>query len=347
MYAESTSSPCHSWETVRCELLLTPICDLGLTIAGSPLEPFVRRLERDFTAKKLVFRPEVYLTDSWGCPDRVPMIGIPFYLADRRLARIEQEQTGEIEDDLMTMMLLRHEAGHAVNYAYRLWKRPEWVEHFGPFSKPYRETFSAAPLSRKCVRHLYSGPYGRTYAQKHPDEDFAETFAVWLTPRSAWRTKYRYWPALKKLEYVDRLMREIRGRRPRPSRGKALHPVEEMTIPLAEHYGQRAERFRAAAQGFVDARLRLAFPPVRGDGDSLLSARELLRRRRADLLERMLRWSSLEAADAEAILVKLEERAGALRLKLPRHREDEKLLDIATMAAALAVEFAYCGRLMG
>ena len=243
MTEEQSASPFNSWETVRCELLHTRVCDLGLKIEGSPLEPFTERLYSEFAAKGLVFRPTFYLTDSWGCPDRVPIVGLPFYLADKRLARIEEEQTGEIETDQITMMLVRHEAGHTISYAYRLWNDPEWVETFGPFSKPYREVFHPQPLSREFVRHVHASQYGRTYAQKHPDEDFAETFAVWLTPRSAWRKKYRFWPALKKLQYVDSLMKRIGGRAPRKSRGKPLYPVEEMMIPLAEHYGQRAERF--------------------------------------------------------------------------------------------------------
>ena len=338
-------SPFNSWETVRCELLHTRVCDLGLKIEGSPLEPYTTRLEREFAAKGIEFRPSFYLTDCWGCPDRVPVIGIPFYLADKRLARIEEEQNGEIEDEAMAMMLLRHEAGHTVSYAYRLWKDPAWAEVFGPFSKPYREVFHPQPQSRDFVRHVHVSQYGRTYAQKHPDEDFAETFAVWLTPRSAWRKRYRYWPALKKLKYVDALMRRIAHRKPRKTSGKLLNPVEEIIMPLAEHYGQRAERFRAAAQGFVDDKLRIVFP--RMIGNSAMAARDLLRKYHNDLLERLVRWSSLDANDAEAILVKLEDRAGALRLRLPRRQEDEKLLDMAAMATALAVEFAYCGRLMG
>jgi hypothetical protein len=343
--AAPTPSLFNSWETVRCELLHTRVCDLGLKIEGSPLEPFTERLHREFAAKGLTFRPSFYLTDAWGCPDRVPVIGIPFYLADKRLARIEEEQTAEIEDDPMTMMLLRHEAGHTISYAYRLWKDPAWAEVFGPFSKPYREKFHPQPLSREFVRHIHVNQYGRTYAQKHPDEDFAETFAIWLTPRSAWRKRYRYWPALKKLEYVDALMRQIRNKPPRCRSIKLLYPVEEMTMPLAEHYGQRAERFRAAARGFVDDKLRTVFP--RMVGNSAIPARDLLRKNHKNLLERLVRWSTLDENDADAILAKLEDRAGALRLKLPRRQKDEKLLDVAAMATALAVEFAYCGRLMG
>ena len=185
----------NSWETVRYELLNSRICDLGLQIEGSPVEPFVGRLHRELEKKGFDFLPECYLTDSWGCPDGVPIIGIPFYLADKRLLRIEEEQTGVIENDQFIMMLLRHEAGHAINYAYRVYEDPTWGETFGRFSKPYRDSFRPNPFSRQFVRHIVHHQYGRTYAQKHPDEDFAETFAVWLTPRSNWRRHYRHWPA--------------------------------------------------------------------------------------------------------------------------------------------------------
>ncbi len=345
MAAPRMPSPFNAWETIRCELLNTRVCDLGLKIEGSPVEPFTRRLHREFAAKGIAFRPAFYLTDSWGCPDRVPVIGVPFYLADKRLARIEQEQTGEIEDDQMAMMLLRHEAGHAVNYGYRLWEQTGWAEAFGPFSKPYREAFQPEPSSRQFVRHIFSRPYGRTYAQKHPDEDFAETFAVWLTPRSAWRRKYRAWPALAKLKYVDELLRRIRGHEPLRTGGKLYRPVEQMDLLLAEHYGQRAEQFHAAAQGYVDDRLRAVFPPLRGN--HALPARQLLHRHRDGLLERMVAWSALTLAEARSILDKLEDRADALHLSYRSRETSRKLMDVAAMATGLAMEFAYTGRLLG
>ncbi|HZT79693.1 MAG TPA: putative zinc-binding metallopeptidase, partial [Gemmataceae bacterium] len=293
----------NGWETTRYELLNTRICDLGLQIEGSPVEPFVRRLHRELAAKGLLFQPECYLTDSWGCPDGVPVIGIPFYLADRHLLRIEEEQTGEIEDDQLIMMLLRHEAGHAINYAYRLHRNPEWVEMFGPFSRPYRDAFRPNPFSRHFVRHIVHHQYGPTYAQKHPDEDFAETFAVWLMPRSGWRRRYRNWPALRKLRFVDRVMKQLRGEPPRAGRGPLCTPVEEMDLLLAEHYGQRAERYRAAAQGYVDDKLREVFPPVKGR--TLLRADELLRDHEEEMLRRVTHWSGLEAEEVRPLLAKL------------------------------------------
>jgi hypothetical protein len=335
----------NSWDTVRYELLNSRICDLGLQIAGSPLEPFTDRLHRELARKRLKFRPEFYLTDGWGCPNEVPVIGVPFYLADKRLARIEEEQTGEIEDSPMTMMLLRHEAGHAINYAYRLYAKPEWAEMFGPFSRPYRDSFRPDPFSRQFVRHIVSHQYGRTYAQKHPDEDFAETFAVWLTPRSGWRRRYRNWPALRKLLYVDRLMRGIRSESPRIVRGDLCTPVEKMTMLLAEHYGQRAERYRAAAEGYVDDKLREIFPPIRGR--SRASAGELLRKHEQELLDRIMRWSGLPEEEVHTLLSKLEDRADALSLEYRLPQLTDKLLDVTSLGTSLAMDFAYTGRFTG
>jgi hypothetical protein len=335
----------NGWETIRYELLNCRICDLGLQIEGSPVEPFVHRLYRELAARGVSFRPEVYVTDSWGCPDEVPVIGVPFYLCDKRLARIEEEQTGEVEDAQHIMMLLRHEAGHAVNYAYRLYREPEWGETFGAFTQPYRDRFRPNPFSRSFVRHLVHHQYGRTYAQKHPDEDFAETFAVWLTPRSGWRRRYRNWPALRKLKYVDRLMRSLRGVAPVCTSGRLCTPVEEMDMLLVEHYGQRAERYRAAAQGFVDDKLREVFPAI--SGRTLQSAGDLIRKHRSVLVSRVAHWSDLDEEEVQIILSKLEDRADALDLAFRPSQLSAKILDLTSLATALAMDFAYTGRLTG
>jgi len=345
MSAKSIHSLVQSWDTVRYELLNSRISDLNLRIAGSPIEPFVHRLYQEMETKGFRFKPAVYLTDSWGCPDRYPVIGIPFYLADERLARIEAEQTGEIEDGKRIMALLRHEAGHAVNYAYRLWRRPSWEEIFGRFTRPYRDYFNPDHLSREYVRHISVYPHGRTYAQKHPDEDFAETFAVWLTPRSGWRARYRTWPVMRKLLYVNSLMKEIRRRNPENSRARFLRPVERMNVLLTDHYGKKAERYRRAARGYVDDRLRDVFPPARGQ--QLRSAAGLFRKLHTRLLERVVQWSALNEREAAAILRKLESRSVALKLTYRPRRESERAMDVVSLTVALALDYAYTGRLTG
>lgn len=332
----------NSWETVRFELLNTSICDLGLNIEGSRVEPLVERLYRELESKGVEFKPECYLTDYWGCPDEVPIIGIPFYLADKRLIRIEEEQTGKVETNEQVMMLLRHEAGHALNYAYRAYKDPEWVEVFGPFTRPYRDSFRPNPFSRQYVRHIVHHQYGRTYAQKHPDEDFAETFAVWLTPRSAWRSRYRNWPALGKLQYVDRLMKSLGGEAPVCTRGKLHSPVDTIDMLLAEYYGERADRYREAAPGYVDDKLREIFPGV--GGNHVGGAGDLLRKHRKDLLERVTRWSGLEEREIETLLDKLEDRSDELGLVYRRRQLPAKVMDVTALVTALAMDFAYTGQ---
>lgn len=335
-----------SWSTVRYELLNSQICDLGLKVEGSPIEPVIRQVKGELLAKGIRYQPMFYLSDSWGCPDEVPAVGVPFYLADRRLARIEEEQTGEIEDHRTTLMLLRHEVGHAINYAYRLWEWPGWADVFGKFSKPYRDTFMPDPYSRDFVRHLAHSQYGRNYAQKHPDEDFAETFAVWLTPRSGWKVKYRFWPAIQKLNFVTRMMRTLR-RKPIPvvPEGPLVKPVSALAIQLAEHYGQRAERYRAAAQGYVDDKLSGVFPRVRSK--SQIKGRLLIQRNRQRLAAAISTWSGLEPEEVTTILDKLADRAEQLRLRVPKSKSQEKLLEITSLATSLAKDFAYTGRFTG
>jgi hypothetical protein len=338
MSAKTIRDLVRSWETVRFELLKSRISSLGLAIEGSPLDRFVARLRREMEAKRLRYKPEVYLTDGWGCPDRSPVIGIPFYLADPRLARLEGEQAGDVEDARTIMMLLRHEAGHAVNYAYRLWRRSSWTEIFGPFTKPYRDSFQPDRTSRHYVRHVSAYHYGRTYAQKHPDEDFAETFAVWLTPRSNWRARYRSWPVIRKLIYVDRLMKEIRGTAPETRGGRRLRPVDRMNLTLAEHYGKKAERFRRDARGYVDDSLHDAFPASRGQ--VLRPAAALFKRYHDRLVERVVHWSVLTPAEADALLRKLQARAAALGLNYRPGAEGERLMDVVSLVIALALDYA-------
>ena len=185
-------------------LLGERISRLGLKLEGSPMQGYVADLYRELEAKGLKrFRPPTYFTDEWGCPSEEPIIGIPFYLADANLSRLEKE-FDDLEDVREIRMYLRHEAGHAFNYAYKLFETPEWRERFGPFNRPYRDRYRPIPFHRGFVRHMEGW-----YAQKHPDEDFAETFAVWLTPRSRWRQRYKGWPALDKLRYVDRVAHSL------------------------------------------------------------------------------------------------------------------------------------------
>src|SRR5215208_6799456 len=237
-------------------LLPIPIKQLGLKLEGSPIERYVEQLFKELEAKGLQhFRPAFYLTSEWGCPSEEPVIGVPFYLADKRVGLIESA-INDLENERQIMMYMRHEAGHAFNYAYELYKTDEWREIFGPFRRPYRDHYSYVPFSKNYVRHIAGW-----YAQKHPDEDFAETFAVWLTPRSNWREKYKNWPAMKKLQYVDRICRDLGSKPPVRPLGDTDFTVEDMEETIEEFYRETTrDETKAIAELPLEADLDDIFP---------------------------------------------------------------------------------------
>lgn len=160
-------------------LLDVRMCDLGVTLEESGLEPRLDQLRAELAGHGLEFRPHFWLSEEWFCPDGVPGIAIPFYLAHPRLARLEEKQTLEVEGGTpqWCLRILRHEAGHAIENAFRLRQRRRRQALFGHSSVAYPKFYLPRPYSRNYVVHLDG-----YYAQSHPDEDFAETFAVWLTP---------------------------------------------------------------------------------------------------------------------------------------------------------------------
>jgi hypothetical protein len=214
------------------ELLSRKISELPLKMEGTHLKELIIRLYKELEAAGIAFKPNIYLSDSWGCPNQVPVIGVPFHLADPALCNLLGQMSGiEVENDMTMMMILRHEAGHAFNYAYRLYDKPEWKALFGEFSQPYQDDFQVDPSSTRFVHHLEG-----CYAQKHPDDDFAETFAVWLTPYSDWRTAYAGTPALEKLQCVERAAAEYGAKPPIVTDGRVDMPVDEIKMTLSEWY---------------------------------------------------------------------------------------------------------------
>jgi hypothetical protein len=302
------------------ELLAMRFCDLKLAVERSPLARPVRRLYADLERRGISLRPHVWLSDEWFSPDGVPGIAVPFYLAHPRLEQLERHIMREAEggNTRLLMRILRHEAGHALDNAYRLRRRKRWREAFGPASLPYPARYRARPGSRRYVHHL-----GEWYAQAHPTEDFAETFAVWLTPKSAWRTEYAGWPALHKLKAVEDLVAGVRGVRA-PVRNKTrIEPIEENTRTLAEHYRRRLRRNRQIRRGLADELLRRAFTadPARRRA---LRAATLLRVELAPLTAAVARTLRIERYSVVQVLRMLIERATRLKLYVRGNRRDAR-----------------------
>ena len=300
------------------QLLAMRFCDLKLKIERTPLARNVRRLYRELDKRQIKFRPHVWLSEEWFSPDGVPGIAIPFYLAHPRLERLERRmmrnvEGGSAEDE---MRILRHEAGHAIDTAYRLRRRKRWREVFGPASRPYPDTYKARPGSRRYVQHL-----GEWYAQSHPCEDFAETFAVWLKPNSSWRRTYANWPAFHKLELVDELLEAVRGKRAPVRNREVIEPLRDNARTLADHYRRKLKRYSIYRRTVTDHLLDRIFTDEKSAGRDL-RASTLLRAHRAGLVRSAMRELHAERYSVEQILRMMIERAEKMRLWVRGSRRD-------------------------
>ncbi|OQW96793.1 MAG: hypothetical protein BWK77_03600 [Verrucomicrobia bacterium A1] len=314
-------------------LLRWRVCDLALRIDGSMVERRVARLHAELAGRGFGFLPTCYLTTEWLCPDLVPLIGIPFCLAHPRLVRLEKTMMLEVEGESEgeCMKLLRHECGHAINYAYRLYRRTRWRELFGRMSADYDpHEYYMRPYSRRYVVHLRDN-----YAQAHPDEDFAETFAVWLTPGLDWRARYHDWGALAKLEYVDRLMRSIAGRPPLVTGGPRHFAAARTRATLATYFERKQKEFSKGFIGFYDPALRRLFTDAPTEGRT--RAHRFLAAHRRLLVDTVADWARVPKYAADGLVRRLAQRAEELGLHL-RTADAAAILPVGVCLASLVVE---------
>ena len=311
----------YAWETLSDDQLLSlRFCDLKLVIQGTELEDAIRRLYSELKMRGIRFRPHCWFSQEWFSPDGIPGIAIPFYLAHRRLMRLERRFMREVEGGNRNwlMRILRHEAGHAIDSAYRLRRRSQWRAVFGPASLPYPDTYRPRPGSRRFVQHL-----GAWYAQAHPTEDFAETFAVWLKPRSPWRREYLGWPAYAKLEFIDTLAGEIGHVKPVVSDRSTIEEVTHETRTLREHYEQKLARYRMPRRSGADELLLKVFTTAPRDRNRPKAA-SLLRELRNPLRQQMLRSGTFSEYLVHQVLRLMIERCESLNLYVRGSRRDLK-----------------------
>jgi len=311
----------RAWTRLADEQLLQMrFCDLRLSIERSPLKRHVRRLYADLERRGIALRPHVWLSQEWFSPDGVPGIAVPFYLAHPRLERLERHIMREAEggNSRLLMRILRHEAGHALDNAYRLRRRRRWREVFGPASRPYPARYRARAGSRRYVHHL-----GEWYAQAHPTEDFAETFAVWLTPKSAWRRDYAGWPALHKLQAVDELIASVRAQRPLVRNRVRIEPLEHDRRTLAEHYRRKLAHNREIRRGLADELLRRAFR-TEATPRQQLKAATFLRAHARGLTTAVARALGIDPYSVEQVLRLLIERCERRTLYVRGNQRDAR-----------------------
>ncbi len=315
------------------------LCDLQLQIEGTDLEKRIEQLYKELEDCGLRFRPYLWLSDDWFTPDGVPGIAIPFYLAAPRPARLELNQMFEVEGGTAEwcMRILRHETGHTIENAYLLRRRRRRQKLFGKSSKTYPDYYTPKPYSKRFVLHLDSW-----YAQSHPDEDFAETFAVWLNPLSMWRERYAGWPVLKKLEYMNLLMREIASREPLVDSKKCIEPISVLQKTLRQYYKRKREHYGLEYPNFYDRDLRKLFsdaPNFYGNR----TAASFLGRIRREVRRKVASWTGEYQYTIDQVLQHMIERSRQLDLRLVTP-EDQAKLDFTVLLTVQTMNYLHSGR---
>jgi hypothetical protein len=324
----------------------TPIRDLGLTIEGTRLEPILAEFTEELRRVGISrVRPRFYLSTEWGVPFETVAIAIPFYLARPDLTALHAERVGHVEgfDRADILKYLRHEMGHVINYAYRLYDQEEWVKQFGSITQPYFEEYRPEPFSRRYVRHLPGW-----YAQKHPDEDWSETFAVWMTPGLDWRAEYGGWPvAYGKLTYCSRTMNALRDRDPEVTSSELDEDVGEIEYSLDQYYGRSSDSPGELPPG-LDGAIRAIFEDLGSfdrpslDGP-LKPAADLIRRLEPELMANVFRWTGHFPERTRVLLRYLAERAAQLEQGYPGEREDSAIIGLTTLVTGLAMNHVQRG----
>lgn len=321
------------------------IRDLGLAIEGTRLEPVIAEFEAEVAKLELAhLKPSFYLSTEWGVVFGSMSIALPFYLAHPELEALQVEQVGHLEGAGRAEILryLRHEFGHVVNYAYHLYEVDEWVRQFGSITQPYLEEYQPKPFSRRFVRHLPGW-----YAQKHPDEDWAETLAVWMTPGKDWRRIYKSWPtALGKLEYCERLMLSLRQREPVAVVQEKDQEVGELSYSLQEYYSQldgAQDALPPGLEGALTAIFEDLGAPEGSPQAPRRSAAALVRSMERELVSNVYLWTGHFPERTRALVRQLADKAEELEQVYPAEREATLGVAITTFVTALAMNHVHRG----
>jgi len=328
------------WTTLPDDKLLEiRMCDLGVTLEGTAVEQRIAQVNLEIEARGLVFRPYYWLSDEWFTPDGVPGVAVPFYLAHPRLEKLELAQMLEVEggEADWCLRILRHEVAHAIDNAYELRRRPTRRRLFGSPALDYPEYYTPKPYSKSFVQHL-----DHWYAQSHPDEDFAETFAVWLDPESNWRVRYAGWPALRKLEYMDRVMRQIGRERPRISSRRRVDLLSKLKKTLGEHYRKKRAHYGLEQPYFYDSDLRKLFSDAPQYAKNPSAARFVRRlRRHARLI--VASFTDSYQYTVDQLLEKIIDRCRELNLRLTE-AEDTTRTDFLVFLTVQTMNYLHSGR---
>lgn len=219
------------------ELLDLRFSDLKLYFTDGPVASAITSFEKEWQKTQFRWKPYYWYSTEWFHPEGTNGIAIPFYLSHPTLMAIEdaffKECEGKSKADILKY--LRHEAGHIVDKVYQLRYSKKRRDLFGNSTQKYPKTYYPVLFSRKFVKNL-----PRNYAQSHPDEDFAETFAIWLNPKSDWKQKYKG-TVLKKIRYIDQTAKTLEPTPPMHLLKDKVGDVKKSRMKLRTYYKNKAK----------------------------------------------------------------------------------------------------------
>jgi hypothetical protein len=329
--------------TKKLEVLTTPVNRLGLNLKTSLIQPQIDKHMARLKRRGIKLRPHFYLGEDWGCVSGTSNIEVGFYDADPLLKELNKEIRGWINDTREVDYLLRHETGHAFCYAHRLYKTKEFRSTFGVKGKffdtyPATDRYKPHPWSRDFVN-----PNRDHYAQKHPDEDFAETFGVWLSLPSNWRKTYRTRKgALTKLRFVAETVRHYGDKPPQvpPDPGELDVPVEAISMTVVELLGASLTRYRKKATGFIDPLLKkIGRYHTRPADTGIIPVADVIAAHRKSITEALVRNTEVTVAQASFLISKMQTRSRTLHLHVSLSMVDKCLIDVVSLASTLAARF--------
>jgi hypothetical protein len=277
-------------------------------------------------------------------------ISLGFYDCDEVLHELNRELRGFEYTFNDIVDLVRHELGHAFAYAYKLYRRKDFRDVF----KVKGHYFHTYPATNRYIERAnpwsrdYVNPSGDHYAQKHPDDDFAETFSVWLQPDYNWRRAYRHYPgALRKLEFVDKIVNEVRRTEPLIDQAPYLfEPLDEYDQTVAQFFRLRGtQRYRRRATGYIDPDLLKMFgrPPrrhARRSARDFVHADNFIRKHKRDIVARVSRWVGTDEIVVKDLLDKCSARARALNMWVRKEEREKKLVELTTYVSYRCAMFA-------
>lgn len=217
------------------EILALKLKQLKVDISGSWVEPLIKQVFEELESFGLKWRPHIWVSNEWFCPDGVPGVAIPFYLLSKKLIKMEKENVGFIEGhtDISFLKLFRHEVGHAFDNAFKLRNKHLRQSIFGSSKLEYKKYYSPKKYSTSYVKHL-----PLNYAQAHPDEDFAETFAFVISGKH--NKKFNQSLIVrKKINFILQSLDSAKRSRPKLNNKYKFEELNHDQRTLKSYYRQR------------------------------------------------------------------------------------------------------------